>query len=91
MIVREERQGDAEHIRGVNLAAFETSAEADLVDALGIEAVGGLVQHQQPRPAQERGGQAQALAHPQRVGADRTSSDVGQADPFQRGPDPPAP
>ena len=34
MIIREERQGDAERIRAVNLAAFETSTEADLVDAL---------------------------------------------------------
>jgi hypothetical protein len=34
MIIREERQGDEERIRGVNLAAFETSTEADLVDAL---------------------------------------------------------
>jgi putative acetyltransferase len=38
MIIREERQGDAERIRGVNLAAFETSTEADLVDALRREA-----------------------------------------------------
>jgi putative acetyltransferase len=38
MIVREERQGDAERIRGVNLAAFETSTEADLVDALRRQA-----------------------------------------------------
>src|SRR5262245_18473186 len=34
MIIREERAGDAEQIRMVNLAAFETSAEADLVDGL---------------------------------------------------------
>ena len=34
MIIREERQGDAEHVRAVNLAAFETATEADLVDAL---------------------------------------------------------
>ena len=34
MIIREERQGDAERIRRVNLAAFETGTEADLVDAL---------------------------------------------------------
>jgi putative acetyltransferase len=34
MIIREERQGDAERIRTVNLAAFETAMEADLVDAL---------------------------------------------------------
>ena len=34
MIIRDERQGDTERIRGVNLAAFGTSTEADLVDAL---------------------------------------------------------
>jgi putative acetyltransferase len=38
MIIREERQGDAERIREVNLAAFETSTEADLVDALRRQA-----------------------------------------------------
>ena len=38
MIIREERQGDEERIRGVNLAAFETSLEADLVDALRRQA-----------------------------------------------------
>jgi putative acetyltransferase len=34
MIIREERQDDAECIRAVNFAAFETNTEADLVDAL---------------------------------------------------------
>ena len=34
MIIRDERPGDADSIRAVNLAAFETSTEADLVDAL---------------------------------------------------------
>jgi putative acetyltransferase len=38
MIIREERAGDAERIRSVNLAAFDTSTEADLVDALRREA-----------------------------------------------------
>ena len=33
-IIREERQDDAERIRAVNLAAFDTTVEADLVDAL---------------------------------------------------------
>lgn len=32
--IRSERQGDATGIRGVHLAAFETRAEADLVDAI---------------------------------------------------------
>jgi putative acetyltransferase len=34
VIIREERPVDVESIRAVNLAAFETSTEADLVDAL---------------------------------------------------------
>ncbi len=34
MDIREERPVDVERIRAVNLAAFETSTEADLVDAL---------------------------------------------------------
>lgn len=38
MIIREERQGDAERIRAVNLVAFATSTEADLVDALRRQA-----------------------------------------------------
>jgi putative acetyltransferase len=38
MIIRDERPGDAERIRTVNLAAFETSTEADLVDALRRQA-----------------------------------------------------
>jgi putative acetyltransferase len=38
VIIREERRGDAERIREVNLAAFETSTEANLVDALRRQA-----------------------------------------------------
>ena len=38
MIIREERQGDEARIRGVNVAAFEKSLEADLVDALRRQA-----------------------------------------------------
>ncbi len=34
IIIRDERQGDVGGIRAVNLAAFETTTEADLVDAL---------------------------------------------------------
>ena len=34
MIIREETEKDWEAVRAINLAAFETSAEADLVDAL---------------------------------------------------------
>ena len=38
MIIREERPVDTEGIRAVNLAAFETSTEADLVDVLRLQA-----------------------------------------------------
>ena len=38
MHIRDERPEDAESIRAVNLAAFETNVEADLVDALREQA-----------------------------------------------------
>jgi putative acetyltransferase len=38
MHIRDERPGDAGSIRAVNLAAFETNVEADLVDALREQA-----------------------------------------------------
>lgn len=38
MIIRQERQVDVENIRAVNLAAFPTRTEADLVDALRRQA-----------------------------------------------------
>lgn len=38
MIVRDERPRDRDAVRAVNLAAFDTSAEADLVDTLRAQA-----------------------------------------------------
>lgn len=38
-------------------------------DAVGVKSVGGLVEQQYPRVAQQRRGQCQALAHPERVPA----------------------
>jgi len=38
--IRAERPGDEAAVRSVNLAAFETSMEADLVDALRGERAG---------------------------------------------------
>lgn len=38
MLIRAEEAGDREAVRAVNLAAFETRAEADLVDALREQA-----------------------------------------------------
>lgn len=38
MTIREERADDTQAVRALNLAAFQTSTEADLVDALRVEA-----------------------------------------------------
>ncbi len=38
MPIRAEKKGDREAVRAVNLAAFETPSEADLVDALRQQA-----------------------------------------------------
>ena len=60
-------------------------------DPAGIQAVARLVQDEQPGPADQRGGQAEALPHAQRVGLDRPAADSGQADLLQRLVDPLAP
>ena len=53
-----------------------------------IQAVARLVQDQQPRAAQQRGGQPEALPHAQRVRLDRPAADPGQPDLLQRLVDP---
>ena len=63
----------------------------DAVDVTGagrVEAVGRLVEDQQPRARQQRGGQPEALAHPEREAADAVVGDVGQADLVERAGDP---
>ena len=52
-------------------------------DALGIEAVRGLVEDEHPRVAEQRGGQGQPLLHAQRPAADRAARGVGQPDQAQ--------
>jgi len=56
---------------------------AEPVHAGRIEAVRGLVEDQQLRIAEQRGGQPQALAHPERVGAHGPVRRVGQLDERQ--------
>src|SRR5258708_36713177 len=51
--------------------AGETAEQVpDLADAGGVEAVGRLVEDEQLRPSEESLGDAETLAHPQRVRAD---------------------
>jgi hypothetical protein len=56
---------------------------ADVVDPARVQAVGGLVEHQQPRRLEQRGGQREALAHAQRVPAHPVCGAAGQADPVE--------
>ena len=55
----------------------------------GIQAGRGLVEQQQPRVAQQRGGDAEALAHPVRVAADPVALAVGELDDVEHLVDPP--
>ena len=59
-----------------------------LADALRVQAVGRLVEHEQPRLPQQGRREAEPLAHAQRVLLDRAVVDSGQADPLQRLIDP---
>src|ERR1035438_3356669 len=60
-------------------------------DPARIKAVAWLVQDQQPRMADQGAGQAETLAHAQRVGLDRAAADPGQPDLLQGLVDPLAP
>ena len=56
---------------------------ADLADALRVEPVGRLVEHQQPRAAQQGVGQPEALAHAEGVGPDRPVVHAAEPDPVE--------
>jgi len=53
---------------------------AHVADPAGVEAVGGLVEHQQPGVAQQAGGDAEALAHAVGVAGDLVVLPSGQVD-----------
>ena len=61
---------------------------ADLGDALRVQAVGRLVEHQQLGTAQQRAGQPEPLPHAERVGLDRPPADPGEADLLEHLVDP---
>src|SRR5581483_11644389 len=62
---------------------------AKVAHARGVEAVRGLVEHEQLRRAHERGGDPEPLAHAERVRADPVGGPVEQADPVERLVQPP--
>ena len=68
----------------VPCAAKLPQQRAHLADAAGVEAVGGLVEEQQLRLAQQRRGDAEPLPHPQRVRPHRAAVDAAEPDAHQR-------
>ena len=64
------------------------SSCADPLDALGVEAVGRLVEDQRVRVAEERGGEPEPLAHAEREPADAPPGHLGQPDHRQHLVDP---
>ena len=63
----------------------------DLPDAVRVEPVRRLVEHQQPGPVEQRARQPEALAHAERVGAHRAPVDRAEPDALEDLLDPPAP
>ena len=61
---------------------------ADPADALGVEAVGGLVEDDRVRVAEQHAGQPEPLAHAERVGAQPLAGDRRQADRLEHLVDP---
>jgi hypothetical protein len=53
----------------------------------GVEAVGGLVEHDHLRILEQRGGDAQTLLHAERVGREPVAATVGEVDQGERGID----
>ena len=62
--------------------------QAHVAHAARVQAGGGLVEDQQPRVAQQRAGEPEALAHAVRVAADLVARAVGELDGVERGVDP---
>ena len=62
---------------------------AELEDAGGVEAVDRLVEDQQLGVAEQAAGDAEALAHAERVGADLVVGPAAEADALERGVDAP--
>ena len=69
---------------GAALAGEVSQQLAHPGDALGVQAVGGLVKHQDAGVAEQRGGQGEALTHAEGVAADRPVGRAAESDHRQR-------
>ena len=68
---------------GAALAGEVAEEAAQPADAVGIEPVGRLVEHEHLRVAEQRRGQAEALPHAQRVAADLALAGIAQPDQLE--------
>jgi hypothetical protein len=71
-----------EHRAALGGQVLQQGADPD--DAVGVQPVDRLVQHDHGRIGQQRGGDAQPLAHTQREGAGPLAGDVGEPDQLQQ-------
>ena len=76
------------HEHRATAAGQRSDQPAHLVDALRVEAVRRLVEDQQRRVAEQRGGDAEALLHAERVGAVAVVAAVAEPDGVEQGGDP---
>ena len=74
---------------GTTLGGERAQQLADPLDAFGVETVDRLVEQQRCRVAEQRGGDAEPLAHPEREPAGAAVGDVGEADEVEDLVDPP--
>ena len=73
----------AGHEHGPPLASEVDDEAPQPADPVGVEAVRRLVEHEDARIAEQRGRQAEALAHAQGEPADASPGDVGEADEIE--------
>jgi len=77
-----------EHRPTFGREAFEEAA--DPANAVRIQPVHRLVEHEHRRVAQQSSGDSEALCHPEREPARAAARDLGEADEFEHLFDPPA-
>jgi hypothetical protein len=70
----------AGHEHGAALVGPDAQDPPDPADTLRIKAVGGLVQHHHARIAEHGGGEAEALAHAQRIAPDAAIGGTSEPD-----------
>ena len=69
---------------GAPLGRQAAQEVAQPADALGVEPVGGLVEHEDPRVAEQRGGEAEPLGHAEREAARAPARGAAEVDELEQ-------